>query len=82
MKNLIAPLVSPSSAYGNWHNNTGKLKQLFKGITGYDIMFEESRKDIASTRNTVALIPFALAFSAVLSNSIKNLLNVTRARMM
>jgi hypothetical protein len=32
--------VSPSNKY-----NTGKLKQIFSELTGYDIMFEESRKD-------------------------------------
>ena len=82
MKNFIALLVSPPSGNGNWDNNTGKLKQLFKGITGYDIMFEESRKDIVPTANTAAFTSSAHVFSAMLSNSIKKASNDVRARMM
>jgi hypothetical protein len=82
MKNFIAPFVSPASANGNWDNNTGKLKQIFKSITGYDIMFKESRKDIVPTGNTIVLSSSSQAFSALLSNSIKNISNIIRARMM
>jgi len=30
----------------NWQRHTSKFRQIFTLITGYEIMFEESRRDI------------------------------------
>jgi hypothetical protein len=82
MKNFIALLAPPSSGNGNWDNNTGKLKQLFKGLTGYDIMFEESRKDLVLASNALGFTQSTQSFSLLLSNSIKNIAHIIGARMM
>jgi hypothetical protein len=74
MEKFIASLAPASSDNRSWDNNTGKLKQLFKGITGYDIMFEESREDLAPVNDTLVSIPSAQALSVLLSNSIKKCL--------
>ena len=37
----------------NWTGNTGMLKQMFTFFTGYDIMFEASRRDLIQKAQTV-----------------------------
>ena len=71
----LSTALSPAfSVNGNWDGNTGKFKQLFKDITGYDIMLEESRKDIEPAGNSAALPQSAQVLSGLLSNSIKKCL--------
>jgi len=36
-----------------WERNRGIMKRIFASITGYDIMFEESRKDQAPVKRLV-----------------------------
>ena len=74
MQKFSATLSPASSGNGNWDGNTGKFKQLFKGITGYDIMLEESRKDIAPISKTVISTHSQQVLSGLLSNSIKKCL--------
>jgi hypothetical protein len=74
MEKFSATLSPVFSANGNWGSNTGKFKQLFKGITGYDIMLEESRKDIAPVSKTAVSTQSTQALSELLSNSIKKCL--------
>jgi hypothetical protein len=74
MEKFNATLSSISSGSGNWDGNTGKFKQLFKGITGYDIMLEESREDIAPVANTFVSSQSGQVMSGLLFNSIKKCL--------
>jgi hypothetical protein len=74
MEKFNATLSTISSGNGNWDGNTGKFKQLFKGITGYDIMLEESRKDIAPVNYIAISAQSAQVLSGMLSNSIKKCL--------
>ena len=72
MKKLIS--ISSSAILGNEYpvGNYGKIRQLFTGLTGYDIMLEESRKDLVSMDNTTTRS--GQAMSGALSDSIKKCL--------
>ena len=48
-------IVNHSSGTKGWDGNKGKLKQFFARLTGYDIMFEESRKDLRPDKNLAVL---------------------------
>jgi hypothetical protein len=74
MEKFSATLSSLSSENTNWDGNTGKFKQLFNSITGYDIMLEESRKDITSVNNTVVFPQSTQVLSGLFSYSIKKCL--------
>jgi hypothetical protein len=74
MEKFSAALSTAPSRNANWDGNTGKFKQLFTGITGYDIMLEESRKDMAPVINVVAPTQSAQVLSDLLFNSIKKCL--------
>ena len=53
MEKFISIFAPSYSANANRKNNRGKFIQVFTGLTGYDIMLESSRKDLApATHNT------------------------------
>jgi hypothetical protein len=74
MEKFSAALSPVSSGNGNWNGNTSNFRQLFKSVTGYDIMLEESRKDIAPISKTVISTHSQQVLSGLLSNSIKKCL--------
>lgn len=72
MKKIITILTPAVSADANWNRSPDKFIQLFTGLTGYDIMLEESRKDITPQDNSGTSSEHVM--SGLLSGSIKKCL--------
>ena len=43
--------IFPFPVHESWYTNQSKLKQIFTRLTGYDIMFEESRLDLTPVKS-------------------------------
>ena len=52
MKTITA---TASPVNENWNGNNHRLKQIFMRITGYDIMFKASRKDLVPQKTPTFL---------------------------
>jgi len=72
MKKIIAILIPAPVANASWHRTPDRFVQLFTGVTGYDIMMEGSRKDIAGTHDSIG--NYSQIMTRIFSGSIKKCL--------
>lgn len=74
MRKIITILTPAYSSNTNWDRTPGKFNQLFTGLTGYDIMLEESRQDMLPFINNGFTAKSGQVMSSSLTNSIKKCL--------
>jgi|GEM_PF-2578349 hypothetical protein len=72
MKKIIAILTPDLADHTGWNRTPNKFIQLFTGLTGYDIMLEESRRDLPAGNDSGA--NSGQIMSGLLSGSIKKCL--------